>query len=273
MIVIGEHESILVDHIQDRNKRFPEMRPCILEMSAQTVPFPVVGPGDLLDDALDSLHRLKDLCINKPDVSSAVSSLITFVQDYKSSGPHPPASPSSQYLLQPLVDLLFWIPTKFIHRVHLEPQVMLLTAHLHALPLIIDPITTPESAYFRSVNVGPIVSFYEELTTIKAMSPPDQRKNYDRIFEMLEFPLMAVSKFSSLVKGIKEALRVDTRMSEKYYLRNGEEGAEEDNYEKEEEEEDEEVKCTSTTVQILESYPVGLWYKSMDEGCCYRKKH
>lgn len=267
MIVIGEHKSILVDHIQDRNKRFPEMRPCILEMSAQTIPFPVVGPGDLLDDALDSLHLLKDLCINKLDVSSAVSSLITFVQDYQSSRPHSPASPSSHYLVQPLVDLLFWIPTKFIHRVHLEPQVMLLLAHLHALPLIMDPITTPESAYFRSVNVGPIVSFYEELTTIKAMTPPDQRKHYDRVFEMLEFPLMAVSKFSSFVKEVKEALRADTTMSETTdYLRDDDAGGEVEG------EEDEGVKCTSTTVQILESYPVGLWYKSMDGGCCFDRK-
>lgn len=112
---------------------------------------------DQIDDATQSLNVFRSSLIKKPNLLEAVDSLISFLFDLQAAN----FQDTNEDLLEPLREMMFWIPTKFIPILNDDPLVMALMGYLHAVALIVEHVTHEKEAMFRSLNIAPIEAFYE----------------------------------------------------------------------------------------------------------------
>ena len=192
-------------------------------------PRPVVN----LKYIFKSLNAFKTYVTPQQELVDAVESLKTAVLTIQSAEiPSMDIDP-----LQLLREALFWIPTRFISRIHSEPDVMLLQAYLHAVALAVE--TDSESisqAYYRSLNSGPIEAMYEEflLKSESLLVKEEDRVKYQDCLEMMSFPMNVVDEFKERLGAVAE----EGEEAITQYICSG----------------------RLSKFTVLENFPVGLWH-------------
>lgn len=149
--------------------------------------------------------------------------------------------------LKPFKDMLFWFPTRFIHSLNTHPSVMLLMAHLHAIALFIDPVINGNSADFRSLNAAPIEEFYEEfcLRSEIEMKAGEKDGPFTAALTLMEFPIRAVTTFQCWLynPNLGKDQNCDGNLNQ-IWVRSRR-------------------RRNMSMVEVLENFPVGLWYNSL----------
>ena len=186
----------------------------------------------LLADAVLSLQKLSSFVAQTSDLLSAVGGLTDLVERIQFNSP-------LFDVLRPLRDMLFFFPAKFIPMLETYPEVMLLMAHLHAIALFAEPAPNVDLAYFQNINIAPIQTFYDEFLTRAKMNSRTQQAFYQEALSLMEFPLQAAS-FANARPG-SESLMTVTPIGQKDRAGH-------------------DIECTSTTITVLENFPIGLWH-------------
>ena len=222
-----------------------------LDINADAIsPHPTVAREELLEHAKESLKKLQVFAESALDISGAIADLMAVIKNLQSTTQDNNAQTRLQRT-QPLRDLLFWLPTKFGPILNTHPAIMLLMAHLHAVALFIEPVTNADSAYFRSLNVGPIEAFHEEFqlrAEIKKLSG-ESKGIYQSALNLMEFPLEAVGDFRTRLGYIADAEAPEVSVGD--ISRNLEKGK------------GHTCKHRTSVLRVLENFPVGLWHHSL----------
>lgn len=201
----------------------------------------------LLQQALESLQNIRELSVEPEGLSAAIDQLISYVEYILSVDAHTIETQAG--ILDPLRSMLFWLPSRFIPVLHEGPNVMLMMAHMHTLALLVKPVQDNESAFFRRLNVAPIQAFHEEFAMRAALEggPDDRHGQYRRALDLMEFPLNGVAAFERRL--LRFGCSLDTNQTRSGQMNSGIGWMNE-------------TGCLST-LKILESFPVGLWYNSV----------
>jgi len=202
----------------------------------------VFSRQSLLIDALCSLMTLRYSITDSPALLDAVDNLIIFLQSVQHEiEDDNPMAPKD---LKSLRHMLFHFPTEFIPTLHSDPAVLVLMAHLHAVVLFIEPMTDENCTAFYSLHTAPIQAFYEEMS-LRAEAESRSGKigyGYTQALRFMEFPLKAVRAFrwtfNHCEHGYDHAHSRCTNFGSNTLL-----GSEQ-----------------MSMLQILEDFPVGLWY-------------
>jgi hypothetical protein len=151
----------------------------------------------LLKDAVQALVKLGPFLTQKPALLDAVNKLIAFVESIQLL-PRLTGSKLASNQLQLLEDMLFWIPTRFIGNINSDPMIMLLLAHLHAVALIVEPVSSMNLAYFINQNTASIESCYGEFTARAETMHGTAKERYKEYSRLMGFPLRTMQQFRAL---------------------------------------------------------------------------
>ena len=222
-----------------------------LQINTEAIsPQPLFSRDTLIEHAKDSLKRLQAFAEIAVDISSPIAELVTVIENIQNA----PQDISPQTRLErtrPLRNLLFWFPTRFVPILNTHPAIMLLMAHTHAVALFIEPVTNAESAYFRSLNIGPIEAFCEEFKLrdeIKKLSGETDGV-YQAALSLMAFPLEAVADFRARLGFVADAEAPEMLLGD--ISRNLEKGK------------GHTCKHKTSVLRVLENFPVGLWHRSL----------
>ena len=159
----------------------------------------------LLKDCLDSLIILRGSIIGDSALLEAIEQFVAYVQ-LINNPTRPMYCNSTAELLKPLIDMPFWFPTRFICRLHFNPLIMLLMAHLHEVVLLANPVVEDgDHACIRRLNAAPIHSFHDEFT-MKAEKEIQMGRydgQYQRSLLLMNFPLDAVAAFENRLSTLR----------------------------------------------------------------------
>lgn len=244
MIASSKYQSYLVDGIEHNFVK--DKRALVLQVLRKTSS-KLITPHVILKYALGSLKELRHFVEKKPYLSEVVDQLMDFVEDYRAV----PPSANLQLRrdrLQPLRDMLFWVPMKFIPILGTDPAVLLVNSYVHAIALVVEPVKSANSAFFRGLNAPPISAFYEELAIMSQTGSVEEPELYEEIMRLMTFPLTAVSNFKTITQFLLDGEDpLALLMSPLFGLNYGRP-----------------LLCQCTSVlRTLEKYPVGLWHTSV----------
>ncbi|KIV93653.1 hypothetical protein, variant [Exophiala mesophila] len=166
------HESELARYLDHQRSVARARTPATPTMPHAQLPVP---HEDLrrLEQISTALHNLQIRLSHKEELADHAAQLIEYIQELQRDlHPQPPEQTFPR--LQPLRDLIFWLPPLILQGGDSDLPALTLLSHLYASALAIEPLF-PEigGAYLGSMSVQPLERIHDVLRTRRATQPQD----------------------------------------------------------------------------------------------------
>ena len=161
-------------------------------------PTPPISNENLrrVEEMSTALHNLKLRLGNNEDLSEHTGQLLEYLRQLQQSFPIP--APETAFgRLQPLRELVFWLPPLILHAGEPDLAALTVLSHLYATALTLEPLF-PEigGAYFGEMCLAPIERIHDVLRSRRNSQPQDN--SYQVALSLVEVPMQMVSVYKSI---------------------------------------------------------------------------
>ena len=160
-------------------------------------PNPTIHNEDLLriEEIATSLHNLKLRLGNSEELADHAERILDYLSQLRRDLPMPAPDRAFTHL-QPLRDLIFWLPPAVLHAGESDLAAMTLLSHLNAVALALEPLF-PEigSAYLGTMCLTPTERIHDILRNRRNAQPQDA--GCQVALSLVEVPMQIVSRYKS----------------------------------------------------------------------------
>ncbi|RMD42666.1 hypothetical protein DV735_g2444, partial [Chaetothyriales sp. CBS 134920] len=148
-----------------------------------------------VDEMMAELHNLKVRLGNNEELAEHVGRLLDYLRQLQQSFPIP--APEQAFTrLQPLRELIFWLPPLILRAGEYDLGPFTVLAHLYATALILEPLF-PEigGAYFGEMCLAPLEKIHDILRTRRNSQP--QAGDFQVALSLVEVPMQMAAMYRS----------------------------------------------------------------------------
>ena len=148
-----------------------------------------------LDEMRNALHNLKARLAHSPEIAEHVSSIFDYLSDLRADLPIP-APERAFSRLQPLRDLIFWLPPGVLRAGQSDLTALTMLAHLYATALLVEELF-PEigASYLGAMCLPPLERIHEILAQRRAAQPADS--GCQMALQIIEYPLRVATGYKA----------------------------------------------------------------------------
>lgn len=166
---------------------------------------PTVGSEDLrrIDEIATALHNLKLRLSNSEELADYAGQVLDYINQLRQD--FPIAAPENAFSrLQPLRDLIFWLPSAVLHVGESDLAALTLLSHLYGTALILEPIF-PEigGAYLGTMCLQPADRIHEILRARRNSQPQDS--GCQVAVSLVELPMQITATYKQRQRSIGSA--------------------------------------------------------------------
>ena len=186
------HESDLARYIDSQRAIFSARTPSTPTMpnSQRRVAREDIGQIEQISTAL---HNLRLRLSNAEELADHAGRLIEYLQKLQADLPIP--GPEQAFgRLQPLRDLIFWLPSLVLRAGESDLAALTLLAHLYASALAVEPLF-PEigGAYLGSMSIQPLDRILDILRTRRSTQPHDS--SIQVALSLVDVPIQIITAY------------------------------------------------------------------------------
>lgn len=148
-----------------------------------------------VDEMRTALHNLKARLAHSEEMADHVSTVFDFLSDLRADFPIP--APERAFTrLQPLRDLIFWLPPGVLRAGESDLTALTMLAHLYATALVVEGLF-PEigASYLGVMCLAPLERIHEILQSRRATQPADS--GCQMALQIVEFPMRVMSSYKA----------------------------------------------------------------------------
>ncbi|RMZ75991.1 hypothetical protein DV738_g5155, partial [Chaetothyriales sp. CBS 135597] len=148
-----------------------------------------------VEEMMGELHNLKVRLANNEELAEHVGRLLEYLRQLQQSFPIP--APEQAFIrLQPLRELIFWLPPLILRAGEYDLGPFTVLAHLYATALILEPLF-PEigGAYFGEMCLAPLEKIHDILRTRRNSQP--QASDFQVALSLVEVPMQMATMYRS----------------------------------------------------------------------------
>lgn len=148
-----------------------------------------------VDEMLTALHSLKLRLSTNQEMADHASHILDYLTDLRADFPIP--SPERAFSrLQPLRDLIFWLPPGVLRAGESDLAALTLLSHLYATALVVEGLF-PEigASYLGVMCLPPLERIHEILTSRRAAQPADS--GCQVALQIVEYPMRVVATYKA----------------------------------------------------------------------------
>ena len=193
------HESELARHLDVQRSIARERTP-----STPTFPNPALSVPDeelqRLEEIATALNTFKDRLYNNEELVDYTGRVLDFVNQLRQDLPI--TTPENAFTqLQPLRDLIFWLPSAVLHAEESDLGALILLSHLYAIALAVDQIF-PEigGSYLGSMCLLPADRIHDILRNRRNSQPQDSA--YQVALALVEIPMQITGAYKQRQRSI-----------------------------------------------------------------------
>lgn len=167
--------------------------------STPSFPHSSMGPPEedvrRVDEMITGLHNLKLRLATNQEMADHAGRVLDYMTELRASFPIP--SPERAFSkLQPLRDLIFWLPPSVLRANENDLAALTLLSHLYATALVVEGLF-PEigGAYLGSMCLPPLERIHEILQSRRTSQPSDT--GCQVALQIVEFPIRLVANYKS----------------------------------------------------------------------------
>ncbi|ETN41675.1 uncharacterized protein HMPREF1541_03611 [Cyphellophora europaea CBS 101466] len=148
-----------------------------------------------VDEMITALHNLKLRLATNPEMAEHAGHVLDYLTELRQDFPIP--SPERAFArLQPLRDLIFWLPPAVLRAGESDLPSLTLLSHLYATALTIEGVF-PEigGAYLGGMCLQPIERIHEILNSRRSQQPQDS--SCQVALQIVEYPMRVVAAYKT----------------------------------------------------------------------------
>jgi hypothetical protein len=157
-----------------------------------------------VDEMITALHSLKLRLATNQEMAEYAGRVLDYLTELRSDFPIP--SPDRAFIrLQPLRDLIFWLPPSVLRAGESDLAALTLLSHLYATALVVEALF-PEigGAYLGSMCLPPLERIHEILQSRRAAQPQDTGCTV--ALQIVEFPIRLVANYKSRQRAMSAGM-------------------------------------------------------------------
>lgn len=160
-----------------------------------------------LDEMRNALHNLKARLAHSPEIAEHVSSIFDYLSDLRADFPIP-APERAFSRLQPLRDLIFWLPPGVLRAGQSDLTALTMLAHLYATALLVEELF-PEigASYLGVICLPPLERIHEILAQRRAAQPADS--GCQMALQIIEYPVRVATGYKARQRQSSASMMTD----------------------------------------------------------------